>query len=142
MPYKNKEAQIAYQVQWMKNRRDLWLKDNGPCRECGSCENLEVHHTNPDEKEEHRIWSWSDKRRSEELSKCRVLCQSCHRKETREQVRTPLVHGTLNGYLHKRCRCAQCTQVHSEEMKNWKIKTNYRCSKDFAVVPQLAEGIS
>jgi 5-methylcytosine-specific restriction endonuclease McrA len=78
MPYKNKAAQSAYQLAWMKRRRDAWISANGPCLDCSSTDRLEVDHVDAKSKVSHRVWSWSDARRSTELAKCVVRCRDCH----------------------------------------------------------------
>lgn len=78
MPYKDKKAQSAYQCGRVKKLKEIWLKENGPCKTCGSTENLQVDHLDSSRKTSHRIWSWSETRRIEELAKCQVLCKSCH----------------------------------------------------------------
>ncbi len=66
------------QREWVAKRRKNWFAANGPCRGCGSSENLEMHHIDRTEKEEHRIFSWSKARREVELVKCVVLfCAQC-----------------------------------------------------------------
>ena len=82
MSYKDKDKQREYMRVWVKARRDAWLALNGPCIKCGSFIDLEVHHVDPTQKVTHRVWSWAVKRRDEELSKCRVLCCDCHKRET------------------------------------------------------------
>lgn len=66
----------------MKAARRKWFKENGPCQQCGSDQNLELDHINPEEKVCHTVWSWTPMRRALELKKCQVLCRSCHRKKT------------------------------------------------------------
>jgi 5-methylcytosine-specific restriction endonuclease McrA len=85
MPYSNKEKQIAYQNTWIKKRRAEWLAANGPCVMCGSNDRLQVDHIDPSKKLTHRVWSWSETRRLQELAKCQVLCFSCHVLKTTEQ---------------------------------------------------------
>lgn len=87
MGYKSKEKQRRYQRTWMQRRRAAWLDANGPCVDCGSTEDLEVDHVDPTEKECHRVWSWSEERREEELSKCVVRCHECHKQRTWIQTR-------------------------------------------------------
>jgi len=87
MPYKDKQKQIEWQVQWMRKRRENWLLENGPCAKCSLCINLEVDHIDPSEKEDHRIWSWSKERRDRELEKCQVLCHECHKEKTASEQR-------------------------------------------------------
>lgn len=87
MPIKDIQKRREYQLEWLRRRREDWFRENGPCVECGSWNNLELHHRNPDEKVTHKIWNWSEQRRREELEKCDPLCQTCHRAETNEQNR-------------------------------------------------------
>ena len=111
MGYSSKEKQAEYQRKWMAKRRSDWLAANGPCLRCGSSISLEVHHRNPAEKVDHKVWSWSEKRRSEELSKCDVLCERCHVEVTAEMVLP--AHGTESRYHHKKlpCRCSLCREA-------------------------------
>lgn len=76
------DYQREYQRGWVKSRRQKWIDANGPCKACGSSENLEVDHVDPIRKVSHRIWSWTAERREKELRKCQVLCRPCHRKKT------------------------------------------------------------
>jgi hypothetical protein len=59
-------------------RRECWLKENGPCSICGSSIELHIHHVNPNETLSHRFWGWSEEKRNKELEKCIVLCKECH----------------------------------------------------------------
>jgi 5-methylcytosine-specific restriction endonuclease McrA len=114
MPYQNKERQLEYQRLWMKQRREDYFKVKH-CKECGSGENLELHHIDPRIKEDHKIWSWSEGRREKELLKCIVLCRDCHKKE-----HAP-VHGTVSMYNRRGCRCDFCKEakgIYRKMLKN------------------------
>lgn len=63
-------------------RRRIWFEQNGPCRHCGATEKLELDHIDPEQKEHHALWSWTEKRRAAELAKCQALCHDCHQKKT------------------------------------------------------------
>jgi len=82
VPYRDKEAQREYQRRWMARRREDWLSANGPCVKCGSWDDLEVDHIDPSKKVSHKVWSWREDRRLEELAKCQVLCRNCHYAKT------------------------------------------------------------
>ncbi len=110
MPYADKEKQREYQRNWIRKRREDWLKENGPCKKCGSWSNLDIHHKDPKQKVSHRIWSWSKKRREIELAKCEVLCEPCHGTTWRKEI----VHGTYDGYNHHGCRCKLCKEARRE----------------------------
>lgn len=108
MSYRDKDRQRAYGRAWIRSRREAWLRANGPCRQCGSSDRLEVDHIDPAQKVHHAVWSWTEARRAVELAKCQVLCCMCHRAKTGAQFRKPLVHGTANGYRKHDCRCELC----------------------------------
>lgn len=115
-----------YQNNWLKSRRRAWLDLNGPCKHCGSSENLEIDHINPAEKTDHRIWSWSKVRLEEELKKCQVLCRVCHRRKTTAQFKVT-EHGTSAMYKHG-CRCRAC--------KDKKLEIIYRHRRKKRLVAQ------
>lgn len=81
--YKNPDVQRQYQLVWMWRRRLQWILENGPCRWCGSVNNLSVSFRNPATKtvKVASIWSRSEENRTEILANCEVLCQECHRKK-------------------------------------------------------------
>lgn len=80
--YKDLNRKREYQKQWVQKRKSKWFSENGPCVICGSSERLELDHINPETKVTNSIWSWSEKRRSDELIKCQILCYECHKKKT------------------------------------------------------------
>ena len=124
MPYKDKKKQIKYQSEWMKKRRRAWLKENGPCKKCSSLDALEIDHIDPKDKVDHRVWSWTKKRKKKELKKCQVLCEKCHRKKTSKQMRKPIVHGTISAYHYRKCRCRPCVVTAYQYEKARKAKKN------------------
>lgn len=83
MPMATKEEQREYQKRWMAERRQAYLKGKY-CVRCGSIDNLHVHHKDRALKVHHCVWSWSEERRSAELSKCEILCRDCHIQHHRE----------------------------------------------------------
>jgi hypothetical protein len=101
----------------MQDCRRQYLTQNGPCRHCGGADRLEVHHKDPALKISHRIWSWRKERREAELSKCEVLCSTCHD----VAHRPPIVHGTVKGYDRK-CRCALCRAAQVGRVYAWRRK--------------------
>jgi hypothetical protein len=125
MAYKDKEKQREFQRESLKKKRVAWLMQNGPCLHCGSWEDLEVDHKNPAEKVNHRIWSWSEPRRLAELAKCQVLCTSCHKAKTAQELSREITHGTGNGYK-KGCRCDACREAVAKEIREWRWATGRR----------------
>lgn len=97
MPYKDRKKQSAYQVAWVRRRRESWFTENGPCVDCGSPDELELDHVNAALKVSHRIWSWSAARRDAELRKCVARCRPCHKRKTVEAGELDPVVGEANG---------------------------------------------
>lgn len=86
-----------YQRKWIARRRSKWIEENGPCVKCGSYNNLEVDHVNPEEKEYNisQIWSRKEEIRDKELAKCQVLCHDCHKEKSKKDLSLSL-SGTSN----------------------------------------------
>lgn len=126
MPYKDKDKQREYQRQWIKSRRLEYLSDKC-CAECGESNMLElhIHHKDPTQKVSHRIWSWSRVRRDEELLKCDVLCEPCHKKKH------ATTHGTERMYLAHKCRCDICKAGYSEIRRQRRSKQKQLPSVSF-----------
>lgn len=76
------EEQRAYQNAWVKSRRMEWIRENGPCGDCGSWEWLEVDHQDASTKllNPAKLWGMSrtNPKRVAELAKCVVRCHRCH----------------------------------------------------------------
>lgn len=127
MPYKDKDRQREFCRIWTAQRRALWMEGKS-CVICGSVDRLEIHHKDKSQKVSHSIWSWTEKRRNEELLKCEVRCWNCHQRMHHQERRRPAKHGTCAGY-DRGCRCGLCRDHHIGRMRSWKLRTNYRgCS--------------
>lgn len=50
---------------------------------------LQIDHVDPSEKVTHKVWSWSEPRREEELNKCVVRCKPCHIEKTQSNNEGP-----------------------------------------------------
>lgn len=123
MGYKNADKQRDYAKNWLAERRARWLNDNGPCQKCGSTDRLEVDHVDPEQKISHNVWSWSVERREEELKKCQVLCNSCHKEKSREEQRTAK-HGSAGMYAApNRCRCPLCRAWNNARRARQRVKS-------------------
>jgi 5-methylcytosine-specific restriction endonuclease McrA len=122
-----KKAQRAYQLKWLHARRLAWIEANGPCKNCGSIENLEVDHINPETKrmEPSAIWSCSAKKRMSELKKCQVLCEDCHEEKTAKWHADQRKHGTLPMYDNG-CRCRECKDTKNASVNEWRWATGRR----------------
>jgi hypothetical protein len=124
MPYADREQQRQYQRERSRRLRAEWLAANGPCRKCESWDDLQVDHVDPATKVSHRIWSWAPARREAELKKCQPLCRDCHEAKCEEEMRRPLVHGTVSGYRHRGCRCADCCAANTAQSRAWKAASS------------------
>lgn len=99
----------------IRERRALWLAENGPCVICSSSMKLEVDHVDPSQKVSHNVWSWSEERRAKELAKCQVLCERCHKEKTKREKQAVLRHGTDTMYSRYKCRCDKCKVARAEK---------------------------
>lgn len=124
MPYSSKEQQREYMRKWVAKRRADFFADKS-CVKCGSTDRMELDHIDPEQKVEHRIWSWSNERRKDELAKCQVLCEECHKDKTAGMVRGDFywVHGWRNTYRDRGCRCRACTVANTvrRRLQRWGV---------------------
>lgn len=105
VPLRDVYARRLEKASTATQRRRDWLFLNGPCCHCGSWENLEVDHVDPEEKEMDATklwWGLSEAKRVAELAKCQVLCTLCHR------VKHAAPHGSVGRYKRQGCRCELC----------------------------------
>lgn len=147
MPYSDPKRHCANVCRLARLKREAWLNEKGPCRHCGSGNNLEVDHINPKEKISHNVWTWSEKKRNFELQKCQVLCESCHKKKTREdQIAQALMDGktilcprkphwrkpsdfdvSQSGQRYKYCKCCRNRGIRQARRTRKKRALNGRC---------------
>lgn len=115
-----------YQREWMRSRRNAWIDKNGPCKHCGSKDNLEIDHIDPKQKElsVNNIWSRKKEVQDAELSKCQVLCHECHIKKTAKDFGFNKSHG-VRGYS-RGCRCEICTTEKTKSVNEWRWRTGRR----------------
>lgn len=116
MPYKDPEKQREYQRNYVAAARANYLAGKC-CVNCGSTDRLEIDHVDRSAKVSHRVWSWSPERRAIELAKCQVLCYTCHKIRTAEQMHVPMRHGTDRMY-NSGCKCSLCVEF--KRIKNSK----------------------
>lgn len=111
---KDKNKQREFQRRWLAKRRHDFFHDKA-CVLCGSTEKLELDHIDRTLKKDHKVWSWSKKRRDEEIRKCQVLCKRCHIKKTNREKSEHVVHGTLGMYKSQsfKCRCVPCRKANA-----------------------------
>ena len=116
------ERKREFQRNWIRQRRDSWINENGPCRSCGSTENLEIDHIIPRSiaggMKPWLIWSRREDIRLAELTKCQVLCEGCHKKKTFLELATTQ-HGTT---MYKRCKCEVCRKAKRDERRKQRAR--------------------
>ncbi len=124
MPYAIAQQQTDYINKLIQQRRKQWINENGPCKNCGSFDNLEVDHIDPSTKAIHtsHIWTREERIRIRELSKCQVLCKPCHQNKTSKENKKEVTHGTISGYYRHRCRCGLCKLAYSQYRKTIRSK--------------------
>lgn len=112
-----KEQHRIYMIERYHRLRNEWIESQGgECVQCGSCNDLEIDHVNPEHKlfSVGKLWSISKERRTEELKKCQLLCSDCHKKKTARESEVP--HG--GGVTGKGgCRCDPCRLKKNEYLK-------------------------
>jgi hypothetical protein len=121
MAYSDPEQQKKFQREWVARRRADYLSGKS-CEQCGSTKQLEVDHIDPSLKVSHRIWSWSAKRREEELSKTQVLCGRCHKAKTARDRFAQVKHGNVWMYQRYKCRCDLCRAAKSAELAAFRAR--------------------
>src|SRR5687768_15791278 len=96
----------------IRTKAKLIVQLGGKCVVCGTTENLEFDHIDPRTKT-HPITRIMHQQKlyEKEILLCQLLCNSCHKKksaqELSEKLTKPIVHGTLSG--HKKCGPVKCT---------------------------------
>lgn len=119
-----KKIQAEYQLRWIKQRRQDWVDEHGPCAKCGSLKDLEVDHIDPKLKLTNvaQVWGMSltNPKRIAELAKCQVLCGSCHLVKTAGEE-CPQGHPMKGDNLEIRAngfrRCLTCRRDQDREWK-------------------------
>lgn len=110
-----------------RNRRQALIRaKGGKCEKCGSRDDLQFDHKNPQDKS-FRISDRLDAPMDvliEEVDKCSLLCRKCHQEKTnknREHGQPKARHGTLHMYKKYKCRCDKCRKAMSDYNKKKKI---------------------
>lgn len=130
--YKSIEKRRTYHLARYYRRRTYALeKLGGKCSECESVDDLEFDHIDPRTKSFTigKMWAVSEERFEEELSKCQVLCKTCHtEKSLKESGKKRREHGSYTMYRHGKCRCSLCRAANADRVRRSRIK---------AIIPAL-----
>lgn len=91
----------------------------GKCSKCNSEKDIEFHHIDREEKEFTiaNASSFSETRWQSEISKCQLLCKTCHIEEHR--IINPC--GTAKKYWQG-CKCADCKAAYARHTREYKHK--------------------
>lgn len=86
MPYVNYNQDMnTYMKRRYYERRSMAFEILGNCcTYCGSIEQLEIDHIDPFKKQMriNKLWSCSLVKLIDELTRCQLLCHSCHKKKS------------------------------------------------------------
>lgn len=105
------EHMNAYMKRRYKKRRERAITQlGGSCAVCGTCSNLEIDHVDPSKKDFTlaKASSYSEQRWQAELSKCQLLCSTCHK--AKHASTAPC--GTAARYW-RGCRCEACRRANA-----------------------------
>lgn len=108
---------VAKSTLLYRRRRATFIASRGgACETCGSVEDLEIDHVDPELKlmsPGAALMSRAEIREPE-LAKCQILCSDCHATKTREHIQrtAPIRHGTNRGY-QRGCKCSRCLAAHA-----------------------------
>lgn len=126
MPFKDPEAQRAYQREWVAKRRAAYFADKS-CVRCGAVDDLQLDHIDPKTKDArlktrhtNTIWAWSAANRAIEIAKCQVLCKPCHWAKTIVDLEY-YQHGRPSTY-NRGCKCPECTRANRDKMRRQRAK--------------------
>jgi 5-methylcytosine-specific restriction endonuclease McrA len=108
----------GYNKAWRQARRERLVEMlGGKCARCGTTDDLEFDHIDPESKRfavgESLSRRWDEL--VEEALKCQLLCKAkCHREKGAED-RPELVHGRYYTYWYHRCRCPACRRANADK---------------------------
>ena len=127
MPSKNYNEYMAKYMlrRYHQRRADAIDLLGGECVVCGTEDRLEIDHIDPTLKSFSipKLWSVSQKRFDEELSKCQLLCKFHHEEKSVNEhgkKRAKGTHGTVSSYRY--CKCPECKAAKSAYMKEYHKK--------------------
>jgi hypothetical protein len=95
------------------------------CSECGSTNDLEIDHIDPNKKEFGLSGKGLDTAWEvilQEVTKCQILCKEHHILKTAQDVFPS--HGTMARYRHRKspCNCQECRDAYNTWRREWRKK--------------------
>lgn len=113
------EYALAY---YYKKRGELVESLGGECTKCGSKESLEFDHIDRSKKTlefKTIVTKRFTPEIKKELKNCQLLCDSCHKEKTSKE-KSGWCHGTVFGFMKKKCKCDLC----ESKKKEFNVKRN------------------
>lgn len=122
--YDSEARKKYHRERYHRLRAEAVIKLGGKCNECGSTEDLEFDHIDPESKEfdVSKLITYS-LYITEELAKCQLLCSDCHKEKSfaeRGQRLARGTHGTLSSYRY--CHCVLCKEAKRKYNKEYKMR--------------------
>ena len=121
------DRQKYYEYRW---RNMLYVTGGATpeCVKCGSKDNLEFDHIDP-EKKSFDVCTRKSLKNPEyraELEKCQLLCRECHEDKTSVE-NTGFTHGTMTGFQKAKCECDECEKAKAAYyvVRNAKRRSEY-----------------
>jgi 5-methylcytosine-specific restriction endonuclease McrA len=119
------EQARKYNIKRRDERRKLCMELlGGICVNCGTSNNLQFDHINPNDViyRISEILTHKIEKLLAELEKCQLLCIECHRNKTNriDRIHADQTHGTLSSY--KWCKCEECRKAKNDYMREY-LKT-------------------
>jgi len=88
------------------------------CNQCNSTTNLEIDHIDRLQKTFNLSKHWSSKSLDvikNELAKCQLLCEDCHKVKTKSEIpshqRPSFTHGKSYAWMRLKCKCVECSKA-------------------------------
>lgn len=109
----------------LKRREQALEYLGGCCSSCGKKGLLEFDHKDPTTKlfTIAKGYSFSEERFWNEVKKCQLLCQWCHKLKTIKQLGLKIAkgnHGTVSTYHY--CKCDECRAAWNKASRDYKRK--------------------
>lgn len=127
MGYTNEQMNEYMKARYTR-RRTEWIELlGGKCVVCSTDQLLEFDHIDFKDKSfdvSKALSGWSQKRLTEEMYKCQLMCKTHHKEKTRKDMALKTgqneywQHGTISGSDH--CKCDPCRGAKNAYMREWK----------------------
>lgn len=114
---------------YYKRRNAIIEYLGGKCKKCNSKENLEIDHINKKTKSFNitKRLTLNSSIVQDELKKCQLLCKECHLNKSVSE-KEKWTHGTMYGWMKKKCICVFCIEhkINYKKIRNIKRRKGYK----------------